>query len=83
MTASDYLANAHDAIDKRFGEGFAPKNTQLVAAFMEVAAPDFNTSSTAKVLEFGLQRLADSLTAIADSLHDSAVYAPALNTPSG
>ena len=69
-TASDYLAHAHEAIDRRFGEGYAAKNPQLVASFMQVASADFNTSSTAKVLEATLRSLTESLVGIAEGLRD-------------
>ncbi len=68
MTAQTYMLNAVHDIDKSFGEGYAAKNPQLVAAYMRVAASDFNTAISFKVLESRLEALSESLTALADSL---------------
>jgi hypothetical protein len=68
MTASDYLAGAHGKIDERFGEGYAAKHPQLVAAYMEVAAADFRTSVTLKILEPILGRLAEGVSGVAGAL---------------
>lgn len=44
MTAGQWLDDAVRELDKKFGEGYAKENPQLVAAFMNVAALDFTTS---------------------------------------
>jgi len=68
MTASDYLAGAHGTIDERFGTGYAAKHPQLIAAYMEVAAADFRTSVTLKLLEPILARLADGVSEMIGSV---------------
>ena len=50
-TANQYMIDAKRAIDVQFGKGFAAKNPTLVAAFMSVAANDFNTSSSLAVYQ--------------------------------
>jgi hypothetical protein len=41
MTASTYLAEAIDAIDSKFGEGYAEDHPQLTGAFIQTCALDF------------------------------------------
>jgi hypothetical protein len=67
-SAADYLAKAHRSIDDRFGAGFAAKNPALVAAFMRVAASDFNTALSLKILESSFQQLATSIADLAKNL---------------
>lgn len=43
-TADYYMQRAVSAITHQFGIGYAKDNPQLVAAFMEVAARDYNTA---------------------------------------
>jgi len=71
MTAADYLANAQREIDNRFGDGYAAKNPNLVAAFMQTASSDFTTSATAKVLGASLLSISNSLSEIASALERS------------
>jgi hypothetical protein len=47
-TADTYMQSAIEYIDKRFGDRYAEKHPQLVAAFMHVAALDFKTSTEYK-----------------------------------
>ena len=70
-TASVYLGRAHREIDKEFGEGYAAKNPQLVAAFMQVASADMSAATHAKVYGAVLQDITRSLSAIADSIDRS------------
>ena len=46
MTASEYLQHAIVEIDKELGDGYAAKHPELITAFIQVAAMDFQTSST-------------------------------------
>jgi hypothetical protein len=46
-----YLTNARREIDAEFGNGYAVKNPQLVATFMEIACSDSNCSMQLKTLE--------------------------------
>lgn len=61
MTAHDYMIQAVDDIDNKFGKGFAAKNPQLIAAYMNTAAVDFATT-------FGLMNISASLETIARAL---------------
>lgn len=69
-TASVYLSNAKQHIDDVFGKGYAEKNPNLVAAFIETAASDYNTSSTAKVFASALKELAEGLRDIANAISE-------------
>lgn len=44
-TAARYFNFAVDSIDNTFGRGYAQKNPALVAAFMNVAVLDYNTTA--------------------------------------
>ncbi|KGK24271.1 hypothetical protein [Pseudomonas plecoglossicida] len=57
MTATDYMIDAVDAIDRQFGEGYAKKHPELVGAFIQTAAADFN----AACLSVAIQEFAASL----------------------
>ena len=50
-TAGDYLDAAVRHIDETFGDGYAKKHPELVAAWMKVASEDFVTSITLKISE--------------------------------
>jgi len=45
MTIGQYLSQAEEEIDRRFGEGFAKKNPNLVGACVMAQATDFKTVS--------------------------------------
>jgi hypothetical protein len=51
MTVALYLSEAIEAIDRKFGDGYAAKNPQLVAAFITACAQDFHTAVMAKTTE--------------------------------
>ena len=46
--ADECLARAIRSIDLRFGQGYAKAHPELVATYMQVAAQEFNTSSSQK-----------------------------------
>jgi len=46
--ADECLARAIRSIDLRFGQGYAKAHPELVAAYMQIAAQEFNTSSSQK-----------------------------------
>ncbi len=54
MTAGDYMRNAIDSIDSRFGDGFSAKHPELVGAFMQTAAQDYHTAIIAQQIREGL-----------------------------
>jgi hypothetical protein len=65
MTADTYMGEAIDCIDKKFGDGFAEKNPDLVVGFMKVAASDFwgaTLKLAAQDLRNGLLEVAEQLT---------------------
>jgi hypothetical protein len=51
MTTDQYLAAAVDSIDKRFGKGFAEKHPELLGAFINASARDFQTTMTVQALQ--------------------------------
>lgn len=50
-TAADYLSGGIEAIDKKFGEGYAKKHPELLGAFMAAASRDLQTSLTVQALQ--------------------------------
>ena len=46
--ADECLARAIRSIDLRFGQGYAKSNPDLVTTYMNIAAQEFNTSSSQK-----------------------------------
>lgn len=50
-TAGSYMARARDAIDESFGEGYAAAHPELVGAFMQAAAADFQAMWIGQRLE--------------------------------
>ncbi len=57
MTVHDYLHHAKAAIDKIFGEGYAALHPELVGAYIQAAASDFNAAILAKAVGAGLAEL--------------------------
>ena len=72
-SAQGYLTAAVRHIDEEFGAGFAKANPSLVAAYMQTAVADFNSSSTAKVNGAALRLIADSLDRMATGLENIAI----------
>jgi hypothetical protein len=68
-TAATYLRHAVHEIDELFGNGYAAKNPQLIAAFMHAAASDMMASTHGKVYGSALQDISESLSAIADAIN--------------
>lgn len=50
-TAGSYMARASAAIDESFGEGYAAAHPELVGAFMQAAAADFQAMWIGQRLE--------------------------------
>jgi hypothetical protein len=64
MTAQNYFIDAVRIIDEKFGEGYAAKHPELVAAFMQVCASDFAQASqlfAAEYIENGLGLIAQAI----------------------
>jgi len=53
MTADTYMGAAVKYIDEQFGDGYAAKHPELVGAFMQTCASDFNTAA----VKIGLQEI--------------------------
>lgn len=66
-TASDYLFAAKKKIDQAFGDGYAAKNPELVAAFIKTAGQDFNAAVLAIAIQEASDKIESALHAIADS----------------
>jgi hypothetical protein len=67
MTAEDYLAHAIEGIDKYLGDGYAKRHPELIAAFMQTAASDFNAAGFAGAVEDvseSIERVAEALEAL-------------------
>ena len=67
-SAATHLGRAQQEIDAVFGKGYAAKNPQLVAAFMQTASSDMAASTHAKVYGAALQEISQSLSAISDAI---------------
>jgi hypothetical protein len=71
MTAHDYMHSAVTDIDECFGRGYAEKNPNFVAAYMHVAARDFDTAMRVKYgppdthLPDALNEIANAIRAVA------------------
>lgn len=50
-TAGSYMARARAAIDESFGEGYAAAHPEIVGAFMQAAAADFQAMWIGQRLE--------------------------------
>ena len=68
--ADECLARAIRSIDLRFGQGYAKSHPELVAMYMQVAAQEFNTSSSQKrqrdLVQAALSRLRIMLEEVLD-----------------
>ena len=60
-TADVYLRAAIRNIDSVFGEGYASKHPELVAAMVNASGADFNTSAFIVALQEASTRIADAL----------------------
>lgn len=50
-SAINYLNAAIEQIDKTFGEGYAKKHPELVAAFMKTAVMDYHANAIGKCIQ--------------------------------
>lgn len=65
-TAFDYMVEAKKNIDRTFGEGYAVKHPELVAAFMKTAGEDYNTAVLAIAVQEASDKIESALHAIAE-----------------
>jgi hypothetical protein len=68
MTVHDYMVAAVHDIEEVFGKGYAKAHPELVGAFIQTAAMDFNTAVTIKAIEEPLATLAEEMGSIAAGL---------------
>ena len=61
ITAGDYMRTAVVQIEDQFGEGYAKEHPDLVAAFMNVCARDFQTAVTVGIVQDESERLCDAI----------------------
>lgn len=69
--AAIYMQAAVHGIDEQFGNGYAKQHPELVAAFMQVAADDFDTNcwvAASQDRDVQLSKLADAAVRVADGL---------------
>lgn len=68
-TIATYLSASIRAIDAQLGDGYAALNPELLGAFLQAAASDFNAASLSKALgglSNELEHIASSLSALGD-----------------
>lgn len=53
MTANTYMLKAIESIDRAFGAGYAQSNPNLIGAFMQTCAMDFQTMINHQHIEDG------------------------------
>ncbi len=69
-TPAVYLLKAVENIDATFSPGYAAKHPELVAAYIQAAASDFNASTFCKIIEQAAVHIAEKLGSIASSISD-------------
>jgi hypothetical protein len=62
MTATEYLDNAVQNIDERFGKGYAKAHPELIGAFMQTAAADLGGAVIARAIQDGFEGVAHAIT---------------------
>jgi hypothetical protein len=71
MTIHDYLIHGVRCIDDKFGEGYAARHPELLAAFIQAAAQDFHSSTMAKIAGEVSEQLSAAVLALAESQGDA------------
>ena len=66
MSANEVMLTAVEKIDNAFGNGYAKKNPELVAAFMQAAITDSSSSVQTKIIGEALERIAGAVEELAD-----------------
>lgn len=69
-TADTYMAHGRRCIDETFGEGYAEKHPELLAAFMNTSVRDFHTAAVIKVTGEAVESFAHRLEELASALRD-------------
>ena len=66
-TADEYMHSAVNLIDKMFGNGYAKEHPELISAFMQTAAKDYQAQNILK----GLETVADKIDRLASEYEHS------------
>lgn len=61
MTAHSYMLNARKDIDEMFGDGYAAKHPELMAAYMNAAAIDLHGAVLGKLIPPALESIAEAI----------------------
>lgn len=69
--ALSFMGDAQHQINKLFGEGYAEKNPQLMAAYMQAAATEFHAMATAKALQHASGNVGFSLDSLVDAVRSA------------
>jgi hypothetical protein len=69
-TAAEYMDAAVRELDAAFGEGYAAKHPELVAAFINTAARDYHSAAMSKYIGGALCRIAGGLEAVANAISE-------------
>lgn len=69
-TAYTYLYAAVEKIDHLLGKGYAAKNPQLVAAFMQTASADFSDWQKAEIARLNRSELSDLITCFCEQMQE-------------
>lgn len=70
MTATDYMSDAVDEIDRKFGEGYAATHPELVGAFMQTAASDYHAGCLAVAIQEFTASLSSKLYDIVEEMKE-------------
>lgn len=66
-TAKEYFYHAITTIDEKFGEGFAKKHPELIGAFMQTSAKEYNTCFTVQAIQYLTEAIEKSASKITDT----------------
>lgn len=70
MTASLYLSEAIERIDKQLGKGYAKDHPELIGCFIKACAQDFNTSMNVQAIQNATEQICERLDDIAANLQE-------------
>jgi len=79
MTAEQYMRHGAERIDATFGDGYAKKHPELVAAFMQTAAIDLGTSIIARAIDNMKEVNTDAIARAIDDLGAGELIAQAIS----
>lgn len=68
QTAHTYLQDCSRYLDQHFGEGYAAKHPEVLAAMIRASAQDFHTACLCAVLQDSSEQISSSLMEMAERL---------------